>query len=174
MKKERLILPLRLLLIAVLIAAMALTFASCGKGNTNEPAKTEPAATEPAKTGETGTKAADDTAASTEAQTAEVEKKEVGEGATTIKVTVKGTDFEIEYTIKTDAEYLADALTENSIVEGEDSDYGLYITSVNGLASDNSHFWSLEQNGEMLMTGASTTPISDGEAFELVYTEIKY
>ena len=38
--------------------------------------------------------------------------------------------------------------------------------------ADADHFWSLEQNGEMLMTGASSTPISDGEAFDFVYTAL--
>ncbi len=159
---------MKLLLIAVLIAAMALTFASCGNGNTTQ--SETPATAAPAESG-TGEQTE---SAPAESTPPEAEKTEIGEGKTTIVVTVKDGDTSTEFTIHTDAENLADALTgtEPKIAEGQDSEYGLYITTVNGKTADDTHFWSIEQNGEMLMTGASSTPISDGEAFELVWTEL--
>ena len=32
-------------------------------------------------------------------------------------------------------------------------------------------YWALYQNGEMTTTGADTTPIQDGDSFQLVYTK---
>ena len=175
MKMKKLILPLRLLLIAVLIAAVALTIASCGNGTGTGTQKATEAATE------TGTGTGE---AETEVQL-EPEEVEVGEGAKTVTVNIinkqeKGSEVWYKVKIKTDAENLADALTENGIAEGSTSEYGLYITKLivplDGgnyeKEADDTHFWSIEQNGEMLMTGASSTPVNDGETFDFVFTAI--
>ena len=79
-----------------------------------------------------------------------------------------------DFEIKTNAENLGDALLEAKLVEGEMGDYGLYIKSVNGIRADyelDGAYWSLSKGGEMLMTGASDTPIADGDTFELTYTK---
>ncbi len=173
MKMKKLILPLRLLLIAVLIAAVALTIASCGNGTGTGTQKATEAATE------TGT-------GTGEAETVtpvEVEKLEVGEGAKAITVNVKKDNAVYEITVKTDAENLEDALVSNELVRHTPEDYGdfglfikkMIIPTEGGsveIEVDADHFWSLEQNGEMLMTGASSTPVNDGETFDFVYTAI--
>ncbi len=71
--------------------------------------------------------------------------------------------------ISTDAEYLKEALDEVSLVEGNESEYGFYITSVDGRAADdgNQEWWMITKNGEMHMLGVSETPIADGEKYEL-------
>ena len=100
--------------------------------------------------------------------------KTFGEGKTTIEVEVKAEEKSVTFTINTDKENLADALLEHKLVEGEDSQYGLYIKKVNGILADydvNQSYWSLCKNGEMLMTGASDTKISEGEHYELVYAK---
>ena len=162
MKMKKLILPLRLLLIAVLIAAVALTIVSCGQGTGTGTQKATEAVTEDG----TGTEAA------TEAPI-ETEKVDAGEGDKTITVNVKKDNKVTILTIKTDAENLADALTENELASGSVGEYGLLITEICGIEADNvNNFWSLEQNGEMLMAGASSTPISDGETFDFVFTAL--
>ena len=78
------------------------------------------------------------------------------------------------FTVKTNADNLGDALLEAKIVEGEKGPYGLYIKYANGVRADyelDGAYWSLSKNGEMLMTGASDTPIADGEKYELTYTK---
>ncbi len=77
------------------------------------------------------------------------------------------------FTFGTDAEYLADALIEQDLVFGEESEYGLFITTVDGETADESQeqWWCLTKAGEMLMTGASETVIADGETYELTLTE---
>ena len=97
------------------------------------------------------------------------------EEAITITVTVtddKGIDT--VFTIETKAWYLRDALEQENLVEGEESEHGLYIKVVNGLRADfdlDKAYWSLLKGGEYLMTGVDTTLIADGDAFELVYTK---
>ena len=95
-------------------------------------------------------------------------------GTKTITVEVIDNNGEsVDHVITTEAENLADALLAEGIVEGDDGEYGLYITTVDGLVADYSvdgSFWSISKDGEMLMTGASSTEIADGEHYELTYT----
>ena len=98
----------------------------------------------------------------------------LGEGAKTVQVEVNAEDKSITFTIKTDAETLADALTAHALIEGEESQYGIYVKKVNGIFADydvDGYYWSLLKNGEYLMTGADTTVIADGEHYELVRTK---
>ena len=102
------------------------------------------------------------------------ENKEFGEGAKTIKVEVVAEDISVTFTINTDAETLGEALTENSLIEGENGAYGLYIKKVNGILADfdvDQTYWSLSKDGEYLMTGADSATIADGEHYELTRTK---
>lgn len=78
------------------------------------------------------------------------------------------------YEINTDAEYLKEAIDGdgNITLGGSDSEYGFMITAVNGVTANdgNQEWWCLTKNGEMLMTGVSTTPINDGDKFEITLT----
>lgn len=79
-----------------------------------------------------------------------------------------------KFNIKTNCDNLGDALLEAKLVEGEDGPYGLYIKVVDGLRADyelDGAYWSLSKNGEMLLTGVSETKISNGEKYELTYTK---
>ena len=96
---------------------------------------------------------------------------EFGEGSKTVQVEVKIEDQSVTFTIKTDRELLGDALTDHGLVEGEMKQYGLYVKKVNGMLADydvDKTYWALYKNGEYSMTGVDTTPIADGEHYELV------
>ena len=98
----------------------------------------------------------------------------LGEGARTVLVTVKAGEKSVTFTVKTDCGTLADALLAVGLAEGEQSTYGLYIKKVNGILADydvNQSYWSVEQNGKALMTGASGVTDLDGAHYELVYTK---
>lgn len=88
-------------------------------------------------------------------------------------VVVHGDGSEADFQYQTDAEYLGDVLTENGLVEGTESAYGLFITTVDGETADDSlqQWWCITREGEMLSTGADQTPIADGEQYELTLTE---
>lgn len=73
---------------------------------------------------------------------------------------------------KSDFEYLGELLLDRGIAEGDVGDYGLFITSVNGREADaaNQEWWCLTKDGEEVFTGADSTPIADGDKFELTLT----
>lgn len=118
---------------------------------------------------------ADDTASVSVWEEAQyTEDTELGEGATTVQVEVKAGEKSITFTIHTDAGTLGDALLTHALIEGETSQYGLFIKRVNGILADfdiDGYYWGVYKNGEYLMTGVDTTSIADGEHYELVRTK---
>lgn len=98
------------------------------------------------------------------------EDTELGEGKLTLAVEVAAEEKSITITLHTDEETLGEALLENGLVSGEESEFGLYIKFVNGIEADfdkDGSYWSLSKDGEYLMQGADSTPIADGEHYEL-------
>ena len=94
----------------------------------------------------------------------------------TITLEVVGPDgTSKEFVIKTDPENnLRKALEAESLIAGDEGPYGLYIKVVDGITADydvDRSWWGLYKDGEMLMTGVDTTPIADGDHFELVYSK---
>ena len=99
---------------------------------------------------------------------------ELGEGSKTVQVEVKADDSAITITIHTDAKTLGAALQEHDLLEGEDSEFGLYVKKVNGILADydvDKTYWGFYKNGEYMMSGVDTTEITDGEHYELVKTK---
>ena len=95
-------------------------------------------------------------------------------GAKEISVVVThGDQTEKTFTYQTNAEYLGEVLLENELVDGERGQYGLFITMVDGETADDSkqQWWCITKGGERLNTSADTTPIGDGDQFELTLTE---
>ena len=95
-------------------------------------------------------------------------------GGKTFTVTVVHKDESTkEFTYTTDAEFLGFYLEEQGLIEGERSDFGLYMSSVDGEVADynvDSGYWALYIGEEYAMTGIDETPITDGAEFSLVYT----
>lgn len=133
-----------LMLVLTIVAAMIFAFASCGN--------TEKSGNDTASTG-------------TETERAEI----------TITVQVKGSDGNVtDFVITTKAEFLRGALEEENLIEGDESEYGLYVKVVNGERADyeaDGAYWSFLKNGEYLMSGVDTTPIADGDVFSIEYTK---
>lgn len=73
------------------------------------------------------------------------------------------------YEIMTNEEYLRGALEQLDLVKGTESDYGLYVLTVDGTTADESQneWWCFTRNGEELFTGVDATPILDGEHYEI-------
>ena len=96
-----------------------------------------------------------------------------GDKTVTVKV-VHADQSEKEFTYETDDEYLGELLTDEGLVEGEVSEYGMYITKVDGeqavFETDNA-YWALYENGEYASTGADQTVLDNGDEFSLVYTK---
>lgn len=95
-------------------------------------------------------------------------------GAKTVTVEVVHKDESSKtFTYHTDAEYLGEVLLAEGLIEGEDGDYGLYVTVVDGeeaIYENDGAYWAFYQGGEYATQGVDQTPINDGDAFSLVYT----
>ena len=77
-----------------------------------------------------------------------------------------------EFELETNAEYLGEVLLERGIIAGTEGEYGLYVETVDGETADPDaqQWWCLTREGERLSTGVDTTPIADGDDYELTLT----
>ncbi len=94
-------------------------------------------------------------------------------GDKTIDVTiVHGDETTKEVTISTDEEFLRGALEQENLISGEEGEFGLFVTTVDGETVDESlqQWWCFTNGGESIMTGVDTTPIADGEEYEITLT----
>lgn len=129
------------LLCLMMIAAIILTFTACN--NTPDAVSSAPVS-------------------STEATV-------VGEGKTEFTFTVvKADGSEKNYTVKTDSDNVGEALIDANLIAGEDSDYGLYVKTVDGTTLDfntDGMYWAFYIDGEYASTGVDTTTITDGAVY---------
>lgn len=98
-------------------------------------------------------------------------QQEVSEGAKTITIeVVKAEGDSKEYTFTTEAQYLADALLEQKLAEGDEGEGGLFVTTMAGLKADagKNEWWAFYKDGVLLTTFVSDTPIADGDRYEAV------
>jgi hypothetical protein len=105
------------------------------------------------------------------------EKPVEGSKEITIEVVNSKEKSEV-YELKTDAEYLQQAMEEAKkeglTFEGENGDYGLMVTSVNGeraVFDKDGAYWSFFVNDEYCNYGIEEQPVEDGDAFKIVYTK---
>lgn len=77
-----------------------------------------------------------------------------------------------EFKLDTEEENLGPALVAGNVVEDNQSAYGLYILTADGETADEAgqEWWQITKDGEQLTTGADSTPIADGEHYELTLT----
>jgi len=77
-----------------------------------------------------------------------------------------------DFTLKTQEAYLGPALVAGGVVEDNQSAYGLYILTADGETADegNQEWWKITKGGQQVDTGADSTPIADGDGFELTLT----
>lgn len=100
-------------------------------------------------------------------------RPEANAGEKTVVLSVVHLDGSVnDFTMETQAESLADAMREIDIIDGENSEYGLFVTTVDGETADSSQeqWWCFTKDGEMLMTGVDQTMIGDGEHYEATLT----
>ncbi len=97
---------------------------------------------------------------------------QAGEKAITVEV-VHGDGSEKSFTYQTDEEYLGALLQEEGLISGTESEYGLYVTTVDGETADydaDGAYWWLSCNGEDAQTGADQVVIQDGDVYTWTYT----
>ena len=93
---------------------------------------------------------------------------QAGTKTITVQIIVDGQDT-VTKSITTDAEYLRGALDAEDLLIGEDGPYGLFVKAVNGITADDSkqQWWCFTKGGADLFTGVDSTPIADGDIFEI-------
>lgn len=93
----------------------------------------------------------------------------LGEGSTQFAFTVVDQDGnETQFEIHTDKETVGDALLEVGLIAGDESEYGLYVKTVNGITADydsDGVYWAFYVNDEYATSGVDTTPITEGESY---------
>ena len=104
-------------------------------------------------------------------------KQKPVEGAKAITIEVvddqkKSTTYEL----KTDAEYLRGAMDEADglTYEGDESEYGLMVHTVNGVKADfnvDGSYWSFYVNDEYCMNGIDTQVVNDQDHFKIEYAK---
>ena len=73
-------------------------------------------------------------------------------------------------TIETTRTVVGDALLDEGLIEGEETEYGMFISKVNGIYADYNEtgtYWSFYIDGEYAMTGVDQTDIVDGATYML-------
>ena len=98
------------------------------------------------------------------------------EGSKNITIEVVNSKEESKvYELKTDAEYLLEAMEEADglTFEGDETEFGMTILTVNGETADfnvDASYWGFYVNDEYCNYGVSEQPVEDGDAFAIVYT----
>lgn len=141
---------LSLLLIVCLIATIGVTLAACDS-----------------KTDTTDTTAPVTT---TEPVTDEVPVTELGKGETKFDFVVTDADGkETKFVISTDKTTVGDALLDCGLIAGDESEYGLYVKTVNGITADydtDGKYWAFYTNDEYAITGVESTKIEANTIYE--------
>ena len=77
-----------------------------------------------------------------------------------------------EHKVSTDAEFVGEALLAEGLIDGSTSEYGLFVTTVNGVTanSENQEWWCLTINGESSMYGVDQVPVTDDGHYEFTLT----
>lgn len=94
---------------------------------------------------------------------------QLGEGSMKFDFTVvdkEGTETTFE--IHTDKETVGEALLELGLIAGEESQYGLYVKTVNGITADydkDGVYWAFYINDEYALTGVASTKITEEEHY---------
>lgn len=150
-------------IISMLIIVLAVAFTGCAKEDAGTSAD-EPGSMEDVSTEDGGMM--DD---------ASEYGTSLGEGDTHFTFTVTFEDATMNmYEISTSATTVGEALVELELIEGEDGDYGMYVTTVAGVTLDwetDAAYWGFYIDGEMAMSGVDTTEITEGSTYTLAYTQ---
>ena len=167
-----------LLLCAMLSAAMAFTMTGCS-GKDNSDAATGESVTEETitesyndqTTKPEDTDAQSDNTESTDSQSADTasDVEVLGEGETVFTFIVTDADGnDTQFEIHTDRKTVGEALSELGLIAGEDSEYGLYVKTVNGITADydkDGTYWAFYVNDDYASTGVDSTAIQAGDSY---------
>ncbi len=91
------------------------------------------------------------------------------EGVKDVTVTVTHTDGTVvTEEFETTAQVLSDALDGHIAIEGENTEYGLFVKTVDGEYADDTAgtYWMFNVNGAMGEYGVDSQPVADGDTYD--------
>lgn len=95
--------------------------------------------------------------------------EEIGSGKTAFTVVVTDKDAQkVTFSVHTDEKTVGAALLNLGVIAGENSEYGLYVKTVNGITADydtDGSYWAFYIDGEYAMTGVDATDVVDGAVY---------
>lgn len=150
MKMTRFTKILSLLLCLALVVAIAV-FAGCSKKDETAPETTTAAVVDVAE-----------------------EATKLGEGEKVFKFIAKDADGnETKFEISSNAETVGAALLENNLIAGDESEYGLYVKTVNGITLDydaDHMYWAFYVDDAYAEKGVDSTELVAGSTYSFVAT----
>lgn len=95
----------------------------------------------------------------------------IGEGAVSFPFSITNKAGEtINITVNTDEKTVGDALLALDLIAGEESEFGLYVLTVNGETlswEKDAMYWAFYIDGEYATTGVDMTDVTAGTAYAL-------
>ena len=95
------------------------------------------------------------------------EQTQTAEQSFTFEVVDKDGNTET-FQITTTKATVGEALLDEGLIAGEDSQYGLYVTEVNGIVADynvDQTYWAFYVDGAYASSGVDTTDVVDGSTY---------
>lgn len=95
------------------------------------------------------------------------EQTQVAKQSFTFEVVDKDGNTET-FSITTDKATVGEALLEEGLIAGEEGQYGLYVTEVNGIVADynvDQTYWAFYVDGAYASSGVDTTDVVDGSTY---------
>lgn len=149
----------------ILIAAMIMTLAAgCGK---KEVTSTSASTSASVSASTTETSKEEVVSTPTEEKT-EPETQEEAQKKSFTFIAIDKDGNETKWDISTDKKTVGEALSDEKLIEGTESEYGLYVTKVNGIEAlyeVDQTYWAFYINGEYAMTGVDSTDVEDGATY---------
>ena len=97
------------------------------------------------------------------------EKPVEGSKKIIVQIESERDEYSFEQSYNTDEEYLGNFLDKQGLIGFNESEYGRYITSVQGYEANDAEqsWWSISVNGESAMTGIDEIVINDNDVYLL-------
>lgn len=90
-----------------------------------------------------------------------------------VEVTQEETNAQILLAADEDGQTALELLTASAAVETKDyGEAGLFVTSINGVAGDNEHYWAFYVNDEYAQQSADQTILKTGDNVKFVYEKV--
>ena len=163
----------------VLSAAVAVSVTSCGSSNSSSSsASSETSVSESAETSSEASSEASSEEASSEESSEVSEEASAAETAEATDIGEGNTEFAFEvvledgtttlYNVHTDEKTVGAALLGVNLIAGDDSEYGLDVTTVDGVTADydkDGTYWAFYIDGEYASTGVDSTDVVPGSTY---------